>query len=142
MPRKFPRSESDTLQTAIRQLQDVRTFIQQGQRTWAVEELEEVMYLLESLMGQAKRGVHRNPPLILLSNPPMQYRGPRGGHGPLKFLDVISEEAHAILYRHAEDGKPYRHDFERPTHLIAVERNGKHDVLITSADNEPIWQDF
>jgi len=72
----------------------------------------------------------------------MQYKGSRGGHGPLKFLDLISDEAHAILYRHAEDGKPYRHDFERPTHLVAVERNGKKDVLITSADNAPIWQDF
>jgi hypothetical protein len=87
-------------------------------------------------------GRKRNPPLILLSNPPMPYKGSRSGHGNLKFLDLISEECHAILYRHIEDGKPYRHDFERPTQLVAVERNGKKDVLITSEDNAPIWQDF
>jgi len=101
-------------------------------------------YLNELQAKVHSQGVHRrrNPPLILLSNPPMRYKGSRSGHGSLKFLDLISDEAHAILYRHIEDGKPYRHDFERPTQLVAIERNGKKDVLITSEDDSPIWQDF
>lgn len=100
------------------------------------------LYELQAKMEGIASPRKKNPPLILLSNPPMRYGGSRGGHGPLKFLDLISDECHAILYRHIEDGKPYRHDFERPTQLVAVERNGKKDVLITSEDGAPIWQDF
>lgn len=113
-----------------------------------VYNIRDAIMLLEKLMQEAALDIRahgrrgRNPPLILLSNPPMRYGGSRGGHGPLKFLDLISDECHAILYRHIEDGKPYRHDFERPTQLVAVERNGKKDVLITSEDGAPIWQDF
>ena len=100
------------------------------------------LYELQAKMEAQGTRRKRNPPLILLSNPPMRYKGSQSGHGSLKFLDLISDECHAILYRHAEDGKPYRHDFERPTQLVAVERNGKKDVLITSEDGAPIWQDF
>lgn len=54
----------------------------------------------------------------------------------------ISREAHAILYRHVEDGKQYRHDFERPTSLVTLFDGDTNDVLITSPDGSPIWQDF
>lgn len=68
-------------------------------------------------------------------NPPHPIRGYKTG-------DIISNEAHAILYRHAEDGKQYRHDFVNPTSLVALSRSGRHDVLITSPDGFPIWQEF
>ena len=116
---------------------------------WSERELKVFLQTALSYLGELQGKMQeqgtrrtRNPPLILLSNPPMKYRGSQSGHGPLKFLDLISDECHAILYRHIEDGKPYRHDFERPTQLVAVERNGKKDVLITSEDGAPIWQDF
>lgn len=98
--------------------------------------------LLKRLRDQSASGMHRNPPLIVFGNPPLKV----GAH-PVRFeggkvVGQLSAEAHAILYRHIEDGKPYRHDFETPVDIFAIERAGHRDILLTSPDGEPIWGDF
>lgn len=138
------RSESETLQVVMRKLDDARTWLSQGRKGWAIEELDECRVMLGALRGQALQGIHRNPPLIVLSNPPVRtHRFIKGVEGhEVDVEGIISTEAHAILYRHFEDGKPYRHDFEHPTTLMAVDINDRKCVVIESPEGNPIWQDF
>jgi len=87
--------------------------------------------------------VHRNPTLAIFGNPPLRLgRKYRDIHGPVRLVGEISGEVDAILYRHANDGKHYRHDFEHSTSLLAIQRGEYRDVLITSPDGNAIWQDF
>lgn len=98
--------------------------------------------VLRRLRKQVGFGAHKNPPLVVFGNPPMGVKpGPgffRGG----SVVGQMSREVHAVLYRHLEDGKPYRHDFEHPTSMYAIERAGQRDVLITSPDGYAIWNDY
>lgn len=94
-------------------------------------------------LAQVEGGRLGNPPLMILSNPPFKLSHKyRNMSGPIKLVGEISGEVHAILYRHSDDSEPYRHDFEHDTTMLAVERAGKCDLLITSPDGHPIWQDF
>ena len=100
---------------------------------------------LRALQDQVMHGYHRNNPaqLVVYGNPPLLISRKYGDlRGPIRLSGAISGEVHAILYKHIEDGKPYRHDFEHPTSMLAVERAGRKDVLITSPEGDPIWQDF
>lgn len=99
--------------------------------------VERAKQLVMRLYEQVRQGYHRNPSLVIFGNPPGKTL-----RGPIEVCGPMSREAHAILYRHVEDNKAYRHDFENPTTLLAIERDGKREVLITSPDGEPIWQDF
>lgn len=67
----------------------------------------------------------RNPGLAIYSNP--------GG--------VMGTKVYAIEYRHAEDGKDYRHDFDTAVRMIALE-NG--DILLkrAKATDGALWEDF
>jgi hypothetical protein len=108
--------------------------IQRGSFAEAVSRLQAVQDTM------AKRG--HNPPLVVAhKNPPMNLKR-RIETGSSRIKGLMSEEVHAILYRHADDSELYRHDFENPTLMLAVERAGQRDILITSPDGFPIWQDF
>lgn len=118
----YPESESLVIGRVIR-------LINRGALVEAVAELRE-------LQERAAKGHHRNPPLTrgrrLLGH--SNYTAHRAG--------LMSKEVHAILYRHIEDGEQYRHDFDHSTSLIALRHGDANDVLITSPDGFPIWQDF
>lgn len=140
---RTPLSESGTL---ARVIEDLR-IIQGDPRVVHTARLNRAIDLLTVLKEQAAHGYHRNyhrnPLMQVLSNPPLGLARKYGDlRGPIRVVGEISGEAHAILYRHAEDRKPYKHEFEHPTSLIAVERAGRKDVVITSPDGHPIWQDF
>jgi hypothetical protein len=80
------------------------------------------------------------------SNPPM--RGgvliPRGGQldgAPVLFARVIGREMVELRYRHAQDGKLYRHPFEQPATLFGITRGeGQRGLMILS--RSPLWDDF
>lgn len=140
--------ERDLLNEGVRHISEAISIVKNKPGTQAVYShlVDSLAYLYELQSKMESQGVRRkrNPPLILLSNPPVRmHRFAKGvaGH-EVDVEGIISTEAHAILYRHFEDGKPYRHDFERPTTLIAADINGRKCVVIESPDGNPIWQDF
>ena len=139
---------TDAARSESHELSELSTILkrvagERGVNAWAHRTLWGVIHRLDALAGQAKRGVHRNPPLVFNGNPPMRVQSGMGIQlAPLVDVGEISHEAHAILYRHLDDGKTYRHDFERPTWLLAVKRAGQHEVLIASPRGDPIWQEF
>lgn len=86
-----------------------------------------------------------NPPLALfMGNPPsMRVRVKDDALSGSRVVTkgVISNEAHAISYRHADNGQLYKHDFETPVSLIAAEMGGKRVVIIVGS-NDDIWDDY
>lgn len=122
MPPFYPESESLVIGRIIRMLN-------RGAIAEAISELRE-------LQERAAKGHHRNPPM---------RRGRRiveHSNYSAQRVGLMSQEVHAVLYRHIEDGKQYRHDFEHETSLIALLHGEANDVLITSPDGFPIWQEF
>jgi hypothetical protein len=141
-----PQSEGSVIASAIsdleRALPNMVPRDQEGVRH-AQRLVEKALRDLQALHAQVSSGYHRNPHMMILSNPPLALARKYGDlHGPIRVVGEISGEAHAILYRHKDDRKPYEHAFEHPTSLLAITRAGHKDVLITSPDGSPIWQDF
>jgi hypothetical protein len=117
----YPESESLVIGRIIRMLN----------RGSIVEAIQE----LRNLQEQAAKGHHRNPPLGIRHARPKQ-------HYQSQVVGTLSKELHLIRYRHAEDGRQYEHEFVNPTSVLALFDGEKHDILITSPDGWPIWQDF
>lgn len=69
------------------------------------------------------RRARRNPALAILANPGR----------------TLSREVHSLAYRHTEDGKAYRHDFEGPVNA-RLNRDGS--VTLRHRDGKRIWDDF
>ena len=141
--------ERDLLDEGVGFVKDAYRDLRSGQ--WSEAQLRKYLEIALSYLGELQGKMQeqgtrrrRNPPLIVLSNPPVRmHRFIKGVEGhEVDVEGIISTEAHAILYRHFEDGKPYRHDFEHPTTLMAVDINGRKCVVIESPDGNPIWQDF
>jgi hypothetical protein len=128
------RSESLEIGALIRMLE-------RAKQVWGTGEshriIEDVQSRLRGLQNQALRGVHRNPPALAISR-----QETRRKHYQSQVVGVLSRDAHAVLYKHIEDGRRYRHDFEHRTSLLTLFDGQKNDVLITSPDGFPIWQDF
>lgn len=109
--------------------------LDRAKRAWGTGEshaiIEDVQQRLRDLQ---ERAMHRNPPAITRAGQKRNYQS--------QVVGTLSREVHAVLYRHIEDGKQYRHDFERPTSMLTLFDGERNDVLITSPDGSPVWQDF
>lgn len=68
-----------------------------------------------------------NPPLAVFGNPPEEAVG------------LISKHAIQIRYIHAEDGKPYQHDFGDGVCLEALPDGS---VRIYGLHGQPVWGNF
>lgn len=87
--------------------------------------------------------------LVIFGNPPIKVgRGIKGLTGqvmpPIQLVGLIGDSVHQLKYRHADDGKPYVHDFEdAATGLWAATtaRWGRM-LVIFNANGVPLWQDF
>ncbi len=68
-----------------------------------------LMEIASDMLDQLASGVHRNPPLTVLSlmNPP------KGGK-------LMSDQLYEIRYKHKGNGKDYYHDFKRGTQMLAM----------------------
>lgn len=68
-----------------------------------------------------------NPPLLIFSNP-------RGGR-------IVSHDVIEIKYRHAEDGRLYRHKFARDQ--VEIIGNGRsHRCVLRRKDGRPILREY
>jgi len=75
--------------------------------------------------GTKTKRTRRNPPLVVFANP-------RGGL-------CMSREVIQIAYRHADDGKLYRHEFARGVHMQALPDGSLH---IHAAGNKRLWGEY
>lgn len=71
-----------------------------------------------------RRKATKNPVLAIMGNPALR---------------VFSEDVHAILYTHADDGKSYRHDFRGGVNMAALSDGS---VLIYHPAGLPVWREF
>lgn len=94
-----------------------------------------------------------NPSLVIFGNPPMRARLYGAGRRMVKRwvvkpFGVVSSNVYEVAYRHAEDGKDYKHDFETPVGLIAATLENVHGtesariVVLRSIDDLDLWQEF
>lgn len=67
-----------------------------------------------------------NPPLAVFANPS------KGG-------ELLSDRAFALEYRHAADGKAYRHDFKTG---VRIECMPDGSVRLYRMDRKPIFGEF
>ena len=134
------RSETDALRGII-------TYAQEAQRRpdQTAQALRSIIRIANDLIRQIEGGVHINPPLVVFGNPPLGV-GRRFGpqqEGRFRFFGQMSRNVHEVRYTHAADGKDYKHVFESGSaEMFAVLRAGKHDVLLTGGDGQPLWEDF
>lgn len=113
---RVPRSESAEIDRALESLSDGN-----------VRRAKEILIRLRS---QVEEGYHRNPSSSRM-------------YEPFRIVGVIGKDVHSVAYKHAKDGKPYKHDFERNSaEVLAVERHGKRELLITSPEGVPLWDEF
>lgn len=66
----------------------------------------------------------KNPVLAIMGNPPGR---------------VFSNDVHAILYTHADDGEYYRHDFAGGVRMTAL---ADGSVLIHHPGGKPVWRNI
>ena len=136
--RVVPRSESRVLHHAVAALQTIA----HGYRGDNRPLLSSVISDLKRLATQVEEGYHRNPAGLVIygGNPPLRARRVDIRGAAVK--GTISLNVHAIQYQHAEDRRNYEHTFDSETHMLALERGGIRDVLLTSPDGLPLWDDF
>ena len=91
------------------------------------------------MLAQLDRGIHRNPPLVLFTNPPRTVGRPQR----VQVMGCLSHDIHSVAYTHCEDGQSYKHDFEQPTDLLAAEtEDGKRVLVIRNPHGLAVWGDY
>lgn len=102
----------------------------------AVANLNTLAY---DMLAQLDRGIHRNPPLVLFTNPPRTVGRPQR----VQVMGCLSHDIHSVAYTHCEDGQSYKHDFEQPTDLLAAEtEDGKRVLVIRNPHGLAVWGDY
>lgn len=93
--------------------------------------------IARELLGQVRRGVHTNTPLAIIGNPPVPGRGL--DRTPILY-DKVLGRLMEIRYRHADDGKLYKHDVDTAAKIHTATRGGQRILVI--AGPRPLWADF
>lgn len=116
-------SESRQIDNILRHLQEARELLESRDVKEAVLRIHRAQGRLRLLRNQVSSGYHENP------------------YTPFRVIGEIGDDVHSVAYRHAKDGKLYKHDFEPGSaKVIAVERHGKRELLVTG--DVPLWDDF
>lgn len=124
---RYPRSESAVLDSAITRLRQAHS---RQSDPHVASEIHGVIADLRIMRENVAEGFHRNP-------------SSSRTYEPFRVVGVIGKDVHGIAYKHAKDGKLYKHDFEtRSAQVLAVERHGKRELLIASTDGVPLWDEF
>lgn len=118
-----PKSEGTEIGRVLSLIGDLRSKLLDGNAIQAESLLARIETTLERLHGQVSKGYHRNP------------------YTPFRVVGVMGKDVHSVAYRHAKDGKLYKHDFKGGNaRVLAVERHGKKELLITG--DVPLWDEF
>lgn len=121
-----PRSESAVISFVLSLLAEARMFV--NDKKMLLHHLSDAQEELHKLKDQVQSGYHRNP------------RG--GGFDAGQVVGKIGVDVHDIRYTHADDRKPYQHEFNGEAEVYAVIRNGKRELLISHVRGLPLWDDF
>ena len=79
-----------------------------------------------------------NPPVGLVPFRVKRILGPGN-----KFVGVVSVDVQDIGYRHVDDGKLYRHEFDEATDMFAVVGpDGGHCILLVGSKGQSLWEEF
>jgi hypothetical protein len=125
---KVPKSEARELSRALELLESLRVEIQRDNMMQAQSLLSRAEIILNRLCRQVESGYHRNPSVSRTE--------------PFRVIDVLGQAVHTVAYKH-KNGKLYEHDFDgSDAQVLAVIRNGKRELLITSTDGSPLWDEF
>jgi len=141
-------SESQALERIRAALQEIEGLAGVDRRGMAISNLaREADGFVQTLLSQASRGIHRNPPLVIFGNPPLHVgrRVHSAGAGRIDILGEMSHDVHELRYTHLDDGKSYKHVFESgDVGMYAVTTgNGRRlDILLTGGSGQPLWKDF
>ncbi len=121
-----PASESKELMGVIRKLEQVLAHARLTEDTH--HSLDDAITTLKRLGWQASHGFHRNPPRPKFS----------AGNA----VEKMSGDVHELRYVHADDGEPYRHEFNGDVEMWAIQRGDSRDILLTHKRGLPLWEDF
>lgn len=98
VPRKNPRGKSES--QAWREVKMVAQGIRRATTSQAIyNNADGLVDLADRMLSQVARGIHENPTLAILGNP------------PAKVVGTLSRRLYELRYKHASDGKDYRHPF-------------------------------
>lgn len=141
------RSESATLGIVLYKLNEVHDALEgelrsTGERLRAIHTLQQAVHLLREMERQVQKGIHVNPPLVIYGNPPRQPYRERSGEMSGGVGQVMSEDVHAVYYKHVNGGL-FVHEFEGPVAMLAQRTSfGRHDVHLYHLDGKPLWNVF
>jgi hypothetical protein len=124
--------------------EEIASLIAKGRRG-SLDDRQEHLFAALDLAKRYPVGKYAsNPALVIYGNPPIaRARMRRYDPGAaIQIVEEVSVEVHYLGYKHRGDGKLYEHKFELPTSMLAVLRHDRHDVLLSSPDGNPIWQEF
>lgn len=124
------RRRSET--AAWREVQDAAAELKDSRFEHIASVGRQLDQLAREMRAQLVEGVHENPALMIVGNPPRR----RSRSNP---RSDWSDRVYAIQYRHKGDGRDYEHDFERGVSLRA---NEDGSVTLYRKDGRPVWEEF
>ncbi len=114
-------SETRNLRAAMTELE----YCMDKTRGEVNRKINSVHQVLRMLYEQASQGVHENPTLAVLGNP------------PAKVVGTLSRRLYELRYQHAKDGKDYRHPFGPGASVLCL---ADGSVLIRAKHR--LWEDL
>jgi hypothetical protein len=102
-----------------------RRIVRTARNAGVIQDAQNILTIAAEMTAQVRAGVHENPTLAVLGNPPARVVG------------TLSRRLYELRYKHASDGKDYRHPFG-PGASILLLADGS--VLIRS--KQRLWEDL
>lgn len=125
-------SESKAWLTVVKLAKSIARSENATQRSLLATDIERIA---DRMLDQLQNGMHENPGLVVWGNPPEKFAGR---------IDALqTRRLYEVRYKHAEDGKDYRHEFKAAAQLFTVKLDdGMRALLVVSKDGKPLWDDF
>jgi hypothetical protein len=99
--------------------------------------LAAVETIARTLLNQVRRGIHTNLPLAIVGNPPVPMKGADGARIT---YDGVLGRATELRYRHAQNGKLWKHPFDTAATIHTAVRGGRKILVI--AGPRDLWANF
>ena len=132
-------------ETAVEHIRNAMQLLQEGQRLHRDQtDLAAGVYdRLEKALAALAKAPRRNPYIVTYgTNPALPYRQGTGAYRDRvsgRILGQIAADMHAVTYRHADDGEPYKHDFNLDVEAFAVRLDdGRMVALLVGRNGQPV----